>query len=243
MRRVFAAAGFSSGLYCEGACGNPASSAACARFSFPTGFEKVFATSDTNVVPGQTVQLRMVVHNKNSLFPEQVTPMGLYLSRNWSHAYLNPFTIGESSTVVVYPFSVTVPDTAAPGDVLYLGGLQGPGGEFIAAMSPSLHVQSSTAVKDESPLALAFDPPAPNPVRERAAFPFALPAPSRVSLEVFDLTGARRRTLESGSVGAGRSVRSWDLRDDRGRAVEPGVYLTRLTVGAWSRTRRLVVTR
>lgn len=210
---------------------------------FPTGFETVFATSDTNVRPGETVQLRMVLHNKNSLFPEQVTPMGLYLSRNWSHSSLAPFTIGESSTVVVYPFTVTVPDTAAPGGVLYLGGIQGPGGEFITGMSPSLHVQSTTAVKDEGPLALAFDPPAPNPVRQMAGLQFTLPSPSRVSLEVFDVTGARLRTLESGTVAAGRSARAWDLRDEHGRAVKPGVYLARLTVGAWSRTRRLVVTR
>lgn len=210
---------------------------------FPTGLETVFATSDTNVVPGQTVQLRMVLHEKNSLFPETLTPMGLYLSRNWSHSYLGPFTIGESSTVVIYPFSVTVPDTAAPGSVLYLGGLQGAGGEFVAAMSPSLHVQPAVGVKDEAPLALAFDPPVPNPVRELAGFHFTLPSPSRVSLEVFDVTGARLRTLVSGSFPAGRSSRSWDLRDDRGRGVEPGVYLARLTVGAWSRTRRLVVTR
>ena len=209
---------------------------------FPTGFETVFAIADTNVVPGQTVQLRMVVHNKNSLFPEQVTPLGVYVSRNWSHSYLSPFSIGESATVVVYPFSVTVPDTAAPGDVLYLGALLS-GGESISGCSPSLHVQSTVGVKDEGPLTLAFDPPAPNPVRERAGFQFTLPAPSRISLEVFDVTGARLRTLASGPVPAGRSSRSWDLRDDRGRGVEPGVYLARLTVGAWSRTRRLVVTR
>ena len=50
-------------------------------------------------------------------------------------------------------------------------------------------------------------------------------------LRIFDLQGARVRTVLDEVVTAGRHTASWDGRDDRGRPVASGVYMVRI-VGA-----------
>lgn len=91
--------------------------------------------------------------------------------------------------------------------------------------------------------ALELAVPAPNPARSQARLAFSLPRAGAVRLEVFDLAGRRVRTLAQGHYAAGRYALAWDLRDDAGRAVAPGVYLARLQGGSGERTRRLVVLR
>lgn len=206
---------------------------------FATGFDVPLQYADTFAVPGQTVQLRMILRNRNSLFPEQVTPMFVQLGRNWAHSYLAPFTVGVSSTSVVYPFSVQVPDTAAPGSVSYLGAILA-GSEVVGGCTPVIEVHSPVGV-DPPRLALSFDPPAPNPVRNRVDFRFTLPSESAVALEIYDVAGARVRSVVSGSVPEGMQARTWDLRDDSGQKVAAGLYFSQLTVGAWKQTRRVVV--
>ena len=67
----------------------------------------------------------------------------------------------------------------------------------------------------------------PNPFGRDATVAFELARPERVSLEVYDLRGARVRTLASGGWSAGRYQIAWDGRDERGRLVPGGVYLVR----------------
>jgi flagellar hook assembly protein FlgD len=50
------------------------------------------------------------------------------------------------------------------------------------------------------------------------------------------------RTLARHSVSAGVTFLDWDLRDDRGEHVPPGIYFVRATAGRAVQTRRLVVT-
>jgi hypothetical protein len=58
---------------------------------------------------------------------------------------------------------------------------------------------------------------------------FAWPAASeKARLEIFDVTGARRRSIE---IAAGARDFDWDLADDAGRRIPPGVYLARVAAG------------
>ncbi len=91
--------------------------------------------------------------------------------------------------------------------------------------------------------ALAFAPPAPNPARAFTRLAFTLPRAGVVRLEVLDLQGRRVRTLADGAYMAGRWALAWNLGDDAGRAVAPGVYFARLSGAAGTLTRRLVVLR
>ena len=83
----------------------------------------------------------------------------------------------------------------------------------------------------------------PNPVRSRATLGFALPSPGAVRLEIFDVAGARVRTLAAGVLPAGRHARTWDGRNDDGGIVAPGAYTCRLLVDGRQLQRRFVVVR
>lgn len=76
--------------------------------------------------------------------------------------------------------------------------------------------------------------PAPFTTGTRLSFDLAAPGPAR--LEVFDLRGARLRTIVDGALAGGRHEYDWRGDDDEGRRLPPGVYLLRLTAGgqSWS---------
>jgi hypothetical protein len=83
----------------------------------------------------------------------------------------------------------------------------------------------------------------PHPARTAATFSYSLPDDAQAALEVFDVSGARVRTLVTGRAAAGAHANRWDLCDDAGRRVGAGLYLARLTIGGWSCTRRITVVR
>jgi beta-lactamase superfamily II metal-dependent hydrolase len=88
-------------------------------------------------------------------------------------------------------------------------------------------------------LALAASP---NPAARATRFEFALPRAADVRLEVFDLQGRRIATPMMGRAAAGPVTVDWAVRDDAGRAVEPGLYFARLqTLGRTLYTRVTVI--
>ncbi len=99
------------------------------------------------------------------------------------------------------------------------------------------------AVPSAGEAALFFAPAAPNPARGPVRFAFALATGALVRLEVLDAQGRRVRTLADGAWAAGAASIAWDLADDGGRRVAPGLYLARLHVGGVSGTRRVIVVR
>lgn len=74
----------------------------------------------------------------------------------------------------------------------------------------------------------------PNPARGAAAVHFDLARPGEVSLEVYDLRGARVRTLLRGALAAGRHSAAWDGRDAHGHRLAAGVYLVRLAADGYT---------
>ncbi len=92
----------------------------------------------------------------------------------------------------------------------------------------------------------------PNPARDgEAAILFRVPfdpdlgaAGAAIDLSVYDASGRRIRTLESGVFAAGVRTVRWDGRDDRGRPVAAGVYFARLSTRTRVEAReRIVVVR
>jgi hypothetical protein len=91
--------------------------------------------------------------------------------------------------------------------------------------------------------ALELAVPSPSPVRDHGTFRFALPQAGRVRLAIVDLQGRHVRTLADGDFAADRFVRGWDLRDDAGARVAPGVYLAMLATSGGRAVQRFVVLR
>ncbi len=93
------------------------------------------------------------------------------------------------------------------------------------------------------PKAAALYQNRPNPARDVTTFKFELAEPGSVSLEVYDLAGRKVRTLYEGRAEAGAKEVVWNVADDAGRPVAPGVYVYRLRTSGGTMSRRLVTTR
>ena len=97
------------------------------------------------------------------------------------------------------------------------------------------------ALPAKVPSALAFAPATPNPLRSQTHLRFELPTAGEVAVDVFDVAGRHVRTLLAGSLPAGAHDLIWDGRDDAGRRVTSGVYLSHVKTSGASGTRRVVV--
>jgi len=124
------------------------------------------------------------------------------------------------------------------------------GTDFSCALPPtSLTFDAASAQVGAAPpqgadaAEFAFAPVAPNPARGAARFAFTLQRGAHVRLELLDAQGRRVRTLADGAWAAGEGSVAWDLADDGGRRVPPGLYLARLDAGGGSATRRVIVIR
>lgn len=88
------------------------------------------------------------------------------------------------------------------------------------------------------PTVLCMDPAAPNPADQATRIQFALPTSAQASLSVYGRRhrhGPREtsveRTLLDATLAAGRFTVNWDLTDDQGDRLPPGLYRVVLVVG------------
>jgi len=88
--------------------------------------------------------------------------------------------------------------------------------------------------------ALAFRRVAPNPSSGSVRIEFELARGGDAALEVFDVSGARVRTLLSGFQQAGAGSAEWDGRTRTGAFAPPGTYFLKLTAGGQVLTHKLV---
>jgi hypothetical protein len=103
---------------------------------------------------------------------------------------------------------------------------------------------SITGVTDNAPAPeMVLGVPRPTPTSGRAEVDLDLPRSMEVDAGIFDAQGRLVRTLEHGTLSAGRHLLSWDGRRNSGGDVASGVYWIRAAVGALNRRVKLVVVR
>jgi hypothetical protein len=149
-------------------------------------------------------------------------------------AWMNDGGLGETLNVVL------------PADGYYCGAVWKSGAADLALSGTyELNVEpvGATAVsQDPHPGAItALTSVNPNPTPRGASIVWTLPEPANIALAVFDLRGARVRTLGQGPWPAGEHRVEWDGRDASGSKVEGGVYFVRLEAGKTRSTRKLIV--
>jgi hypothetical protein len=94
----------------------------------------------------------------------------------------------------------------------------------------------TTAVDDsddgggETITRVRFAPPSPNPVHGATTFTFAVPVQAVVSLDIYDLRGARIYTLYREETEPGHRTITWHGRGALGEPLPSGQYLARLRV-------------
>ncbi len=98
-----------------------------------------------------------------------------------------------------------------------------------------------TPVDGATPARLALAQNYPNPFNPTTTIGFDVASAGRVSLVVYDVTGARVRTLVDTPLRAGRHETTWDGRNDARQPVGSGVYFYRLVAGGKSLTKKMVL--
>ena len=98
-----------------------------------------------------------------------------------------------------------------------------------------------TPVSSVVPRAPSLGQNYPNPFNPTTTIAFELPSSARVSLVVYDVTGARVRTLVDGALRAGHHDVMWDGRSEARTPVGSGVYFYRLATGGKVLTKKMVL--
>ncbi len=123
------------------------------------------------------------------------------------------------------------------------------GGEFVqAGLTGSSHIavwhpgSSSTATPEPAGVTrTAMRPAWPNPFAGSTVLAFDLPAPANVTIDVFDVRGARVRRFDRSGLDAGSHRVIWDGRDAAGHPAPAGVYFMALRDGRSSARQRVVL--
>lgn len=163
-------------------------------------------------------------------------------TRGWLQSELTvPFSLAPDE-VVSLPGTVTIPANAAQGsfdDVCLT--VTNQTGALVMECCTRITVSGTLADVEGSGASFALHAVTPNPVASRATVRFALPRAGAVSLAIYDVTGARVRTLVNGERAAGEHSATWDGRDDGGRRLGAGAYFVKLASGDREATRRVVL--
>jgi hypothetical protein len=104
----------------------------------------------------------------------------------------------------------------------------------------------TSGVGEETVLASApalLNAPSPNPFSRSTGVEFFLAAPGHVTLEVYDLRGARVAELADSEFDAGRHSVNWDGLDSGGASAASGIYFITMRAGSFESTRKVLLTR
>ncbi|MBN2354869.1 PQQ-binding-like beta-propeller repeat protein [candidate division KSB1 bacterium] len=83
----------------------------------------------------------------------------------------------------------------------------------------------------------------PNPFNQSSVIQYRLLTAANIELNIYNLSGARVRTLIQGIRPAGLHEVVWDSRDDAGRLVSSGIYWIRMIAGEQVKFFKMSVTR
>ena len=102
-------------------------------------------------------------------------------------------------------------------------------------------IVSRQASESAIPKEFALEQNYPNPFNPSTIITFALPRPSFVKLEVFNLLGQEVAVLANGQLRAGVHHVTWDGFDNSGNSVSSGVYFFRIDAGDFTSTRKMLL--
>ncbi|RMH95522.1 MAG: T9SS C-terminal target domain-containing protein [Calditrichaeota bacterium] len=92
-----------------------------------------------------------------------------------------------------------------------------------------------------SPVTFALDQNFPNPFNPTTTIRFALPEPGLVTVEIYNIMGQKVKTLISDNMEAGYHQVVWDATNDYGSPVASGIYIYRMTSGAFTEVKKMTL--
>jgi hypothetical protein len=173
-------------------------------------------------------------------------PVGLHYNTRTGGEYLVENIFGLGTPVVLPALGTTTVGGGGHGSGRGTGGVAADGQGQAAADGNAAQALSQPAVlptapQDLAPATTELSRVYPNPLRSDATVEYSLAREGNVDLSVYDVRGARVRTLRGGMFGAGRYTVRWDGRDDSGHRLGGGMYFVRLSVGHYSKTLKTAI--
>ncbi len=209
--------------------------------SVATNHDITACEADTTVTANSVANFGWTLANRHHLF-QNLYFVSYTSQRAWGLPGLPTPTNIPAESSILWQQAVTIPDTAAAGvNQICLRLANGSGAE-VETCCFNVTVQGALSVGGGD-LAFALRGASPNPAMGRANLSFTLARDVDVELEVYNLQGARVRTVLSGAMSAGSHSVAWDGLDESGARVRAGTYFVRLASGGKSATSRFVFLR
>ncbi len=197
--------------------------------------------ADTTVTANSVANFGWTLANRHPLY-QNLYFVSYTSQRAWGLPGAPTPTNIPAESNVLWQQSVSIPDTAAAGvNQICLRLANGSGAE-VETCCFNVTVQGALSVGSGN-LAFALRGASPNPAMGRANLSFSLARDADVTLEVYNLQGARVRTVLNGTLTAGSHTVAWDGLDESGSRARAGTYFVRLASGGQSATSRFVFLR
>ena len=90
-----------------------------------------------------------------------------------------------------------------------------------------------------TPNAFKLDQNYPNPFNSQTKIRYTIPHSSNASVIIYNILGEQVKVLVQGNHSAGSYNITWDGTNSGGRKIASGIYLVRLTAGAFSETKKM----
>jgi mannose/cellobiose epimerase-like protein (N-acyl-D-glucosamine 2-epimerase family) len=114
----------------------------------------------------------------------------------------------------------------------------GAGGKFAVTYAIAGATDVASRSKQELPAEFALRQNYPNPFNPSTVIAFSLPSEARVTLAVYDMLGRCVATLVNNTMGPGEHQVTWNAQ-----SLPSGVYIYRVHAGAWSASKKLILSK
>jgi len=196
-------------------------------------------------MPGQAPAAFRLIHNPTYVWPqddfEDATAWGFLNSGVFDDGVPSPDDY--SMLMAVGPVAISPSQPVRVGFAVVAGGSEATL-QAAAVAAGAAYMEHVTDVETPVPRRFALGAPFPNPFNPTLNLPVEAPVGGgSVRLGIYDLAGRRVRTIWHGHIQEGRSVLTWDGRDERSRTVASGVYFVRFLSPTTSKVRKVVLLR
>ena len=198
--------------------------------------------NDTSITVNQSGTVGFTLQNLSAIYANDYT-VDFTSQRNWPGITgAQNVNIAALGTAFVSKL-IAVPDTAAVGTNQICLTMTNAKGTITHNCCFNVTVLPTVGVGPGGAVAFGLEGGQPNPFSATTRLSYTLPRDGRVSVQVYDLSGARVRTLVQGEQSAGVHEVRWNGTDDTGRRLQAGAYFVRLEGFGRTAERRLVLVR
>ncbi|MDZ7374425.1 MAG: T9SS type A sorting domain-containing protein [candidate division KSB1 bacterium] len=139
------------------------------------------------------------------------------------------------------PFAAQVPQGAVP---VQVGSGETAGVNFSLPpidLRAVIGVEDNPRAQESTPRTYALHAAYPNPFNAQTRVEWELPASTEVTVQIYNVLGAKVKELVRATQGPGLHAVVWDATDESGKAVPSGVYIVRLEAGKFRAATKLLL--